>query len=64
LFDGIDPRVVSAEWGWWFPEKDRTDIEVQLESNINMLTEDAGGLDPGMGATNLKGLMCQVNKAA
>ena len=43
LFDGIDPRVVSAEWGWWFPEKDRTDIEVQLESNINMLTEDAAG---------------------
>ena len=64
IFDGIDPRVVSAEWGWWFPEKDRTDIEVQLESNINLLTEDAGGLDPGMGATNLKGLMCQVEKAA
>ena len=64
LFDGIDPRVVSAEWGWWFPEKDRTDIEVQLESNINMLTEDSGGLDPGMGATNLKGLMCQIEKAA
>ncbi len=64
IFDGIDPRVVSAEWGWWFPEKDHTDIEVQLESNINLLTEDAGGLDPGMGATNLKGLMCQVEKAA
>ena len=64
LFDGIDPRVVSAEWGWWFPEKDRTDIEAQMESNINLLTEDAGGLDPGMGATNLKGLMCQVEKAA
>ena len=50
LFDGIDPRVVSAEWGWWFPEKDRTDIEVQLESNINMLTEDAGRVGPGYGS--------------
>ena len=63
LFDGVDPQVVSAEFGWWFPEKDRTDIEVQLESNINVLTNDAGPLDPGMGATNLKGLMCEVQLA-
>ena len=63
LFDGIDPRVVSAEWGWWFPEKDRTDFNVQMESNINLLTNDAGPLDPGMGATNLKGLMCNVQLA-
>ena len=62
LFDGIDRRVVSAEFGWWFPEKDRTDAEEQLGSNINVLTDDAGPLDPGMGATNLKGLMCQVEK--
>ncbi len=61
--DGIDPRVVSAEFGWWFPEKDRTDGQEQLSSNINVLTNDAGPLDPGMGATNLKGLMCQVEKA-
>ena len=58
--EGIDPRVVSAEFGWWFPEKDRTDREEQLSSNINVLTDDAGPLDPGMGATNLKGLMCNV----
>jgi len=63
LFDGVDPQVVSAEFGWWFPEKDRTDIEAQLESNINVLTDDAGPLDPGMGATNLKGLMCNVQLA-
>jgi len=63
LFDGVDPQVVSAEFGWWFPEKDLTDIEAQLESNINVLTDDAGPLDPGMGATNLKGLMCNVQLA-
>ena len=60
LTEGIDPRVVSAEFGWWFPEQDRTDGEAQLSANINVLTDDAGLLDPGMGATNLKGLMCNV----
>jgi len=60
LFEGIDPRVISAEFGWWFPEKDRTDAGLQLESNINVLTMDGPPLDPGMGATNLKGLMCNI----
>lgn len=62
LFDGVDRRVVSAEFGWWFPERDRTAYE-QLESNINVLTMDGPPLDPGMGATNLKGLMCDVRAA-
>ena len=62
LFDGIDPQVVSAEFGWWFPEKDRKNAEEQLASNINVLTMDGPPLDPGMGATNLKGLMCQIEK--
>ena len=61
LFDGVDPRVVSAEFGWWFPEKGPPDYGWS-ESNINVLTDDAPPLDPGMGATNLKGLMCQVVK--
>jgi anaerobic selenocysteine-containing dehydrogenase len=61
LFDGLDPRVVSAEFGWWFPEKGPPDYGWD-ESNINVLTDDAPPLDPGMGATNLKGLMCQIVK--
>ena len=48
VFEGIDPAVVSAEFGWWFPEKDRTDAKEQLSSNINVLTNDAGPLDPGI----------------
>ncbi len=59
LFTGIDPRVVSTEFGWWFPEKGPPDYGWD-ESNINVLTMDAPPLDPGMGATNLKGLMCKV----
>ncbi len=29
----------------------------------NVLTMDGPPLDPGMGATNLKGLMCNIHKA-
>ncbi len=59
LTEGIDPRVVSAEHGWWFPERMTPDFGWQ-ESNINILTSDSDKLDPGMGATNLRGLMCSV----
>ena len=59
--DSLDPRVVSAEFGWWFPERDAPGFAWD-ESNINILTEDGPPLDPGMGATNLKGLMCNVER--
>jgi thiosulfate reductase/polysulfide reductase chain A len=63
LFDGIDPRVVTTEFGWWYPERGAPGYGWS-ESNINLLTMDGPPLDPGMGATNLKGLMCKVYKAA
>ena len=59
--DAIDPRVVSAEYGWWFPERPAPNFGWS-ESNINMVTDDAPPLDPGMGATNLKGLMCRIDR--
>ena len=63
LSDGLDPRVVSAEFGWWFPERGAPDYGWD-ESNVNVLTMDGPPLDPGMGATNLKGLMCNIEKVA
>jgi len=62
LFDGIHPRVVATEFGWWFPGRKPPDYGWS-ESNVNVLTMDGPPLDPGMGATNLKGLMCQVRRA-
>jgi anaerobic selenocysteine-containing dehydrogenase len=62
LFDGIDRRVVATEFGWWFPKRGAPDYGWS-ESNINILTMDGPPLDPGMGATNLKGLMCNVYPA-
>ena len=57
---GIDPRVIVAEHGWWYPEiKDEGhgwDI-----SNINMLTDNAHEtMDPAMGATNLRVCLCRI----
>jgi len=62
LNDGIDPRVVVAEHGWWYPEiKDEGhgwDI-----SNINILTDDSyESMDPVMGATNLRVLLCSISR--
>jgi anaerobic selenocysteine-containing dehydrogenase len=62
LNNGIDPRVVVAEHGWWYPElKDEGhgwDI-----SNINILTDDSyESMDPVMGATNLRVLLCNISR--
>jgi len=60
---GIDPRVVAAEHGWWFPEIKTPDHGWQ-ESNINLLTDnDPKGYDVAMGATNLRVLMCKIYPA-
>ncbi len=60
---GIDPRVVAAEHGWWFPEIKTPDHGWQ-ESNINLLTDnDPAGYDVAIGSTNLRVLMCKVYPA-
>ncbi len=57
----IDPRVVAAEHGWWFPENTNPDHGV-WESNINVLTNNQGPYDPAMGTYQLRGLLCRVAK--
>jgi len=60
LTTGIDPRVVAAQHGWWFPEVKTPDYGWQ-ESNINILTDnDPKGYDVAMGSTNLRVLMCKI----
>ena len=65
-FDGIDPRVVSAQHGWWFPELPGEEpwLHGVWESNIDVVTSD----DPDhcnqiSGGWPLRTLMCQVYKA-
>ena len=60
LFEGMDPRVISAEHGWWFPEN-RDPGHGWDESNINILTDNSfSNCDPAMGATPVRTLLCKI----
>lgn len=60
FFAGMDPRVVSAEHAWWFPEKKDMNHGWD-ESNINILTDNAfETCDPAMGATHVRTLLCRI----
>ena len=60
LFEGMHPRVVSAEHAWWFPEKKGPGYGWD-ESNINILTDNSyETCDPAMGATNVRTLLCKI----
>jgi anaerobic selenocysteine-containing dehydrogenase len=60
LFSGMDPRIVAAEHGWWFPEK-KDPGHGWDESNINILTDNAyASCDPAMGATPVRTLLCRI----
>ena len=60
LSDKIDPSVVAAQHGWWFPEI-KTPDHGWNKSNINILTDnDLRNNDIAMGATNLRVLMCKI----
>ena len=57
---GIDPRVVAAQHGWWFPEKNGPDRGWQ-DSNINILiSNDYDNCDPAVGATHIRTLLCKI----
>jgi len=60
LTEGIDPRVVSAQHAWWFPER-RDPGHGWDESNVNILIDNSfTNCDPAMGATAIRTLLCRV----
>jgi anaerobic selenocysteine-containing dehydrogenase len=60
LNDGINPQVIVAEHGWWFPEKEGPGHGWD-ESNINILTDNSHeSMDPAIGSTNLRTCLCNV----
>jgi anaerobic selenocysteine-containing dehydrogenase len=62
----IDPRVVSVEMGWWFPEEpaEEPSLHGAWESNINAMLDEGRDLrDPMTGSWVLRGVMCRVYKA-
>ncbi|MGE5265447.1 MAG: molybdopterin-containing oxidoreductase family protein [Acidobacteriota bacterium] len=61
LNDGIDPRVIIAEHGWWYPEM-KEEGHGWDASNVNLLTDNAyETLDPAMGSTNLRVCLCNIS---
>ena len=63
LTTGIDPRVIAAEHGWWFPEQPAPDYGI-WQSNVNLLTDNQPPYDPAMGTYQLRALLCRIAKVA
>lgn len=61
LTNAVHPRVISAQHGWWFPEKPGPEHGC-FESNVNVLC-DTKVTDPFFGATVHRGLLCTIMKA-
>jgi anaerobic selenocysteine-containing dehydrogenase len=57
----IDPRVIHAQHGWWFPEEPGPQYGV-WKSNVNLLTDNGPPYDPAMGTYQLRGLLCRVER--
>jgi anaerobic selenocysteine-containing dehydrogenase len=63
IYDGMDPRVIVAEHGWWYPEIKEVGHGWDI-SNINLLMDNAHEtMDPAMGATNIRNCLCKIYKA-
>jgi anaerobic selenocysteine-containing dehydrogenase len=58
----LDPRVVVAAYGWWFPERKDLELCGWKESNINILTENNPPYEPAIGSTNLRAVPCRIFK--
>lgn len=59
----IDPRVVSCEPGWWYPEKKTDSLYGVWHSNISLLCSMDGPYDPVQGTSTLRTMLCKVYKA-
>ncbi len=57
----LDPRVVMASFGWWFPEDGPETQYGWRKSNVNVLTSYEV-MAPRLGSPDLKGIPCRVCK--
>jgi len=58
----LDPRLVHASFGWWFPEE-KDGLYQFRKSNINILTESDPPYDWVTGSLELGGIPCRVYRA-
>ncbi len=61
LTEKVHPRVIYADYGWWFPEG-KSEVQFEWEeSNFNILTK-TDKLGKEFGTPNLKGICCRVRR--
>ena len=59
ITDSIDPRVINASHGWWYPEGAPHNQYDWERSNLNILTSSIK-LGKEYGTPNLKGIACRI----
>jgi len=65
LWDGMDPRMVDAEHGWWFPERKENASELfgVFESNANILCPNGPEFcSKEIGSWPHSALLCRLEK--
>ncbi len=60
LSEEIDPGVIWADYGWWFPESGPSDSFGWDHANLNVLTDDREGSSAETGSNRLRGIPCKV----
>lgn len=63
FFNGIDPRVVHADFDWWYPEMPEAEPSLfgVFLSNVNVLTEDGDSVcGAEMGSWSLRFNLCRI----
>jgi anaerobic selenocysteine-containing dehydrogenase len=62
LSTDVDPRVVVADYAWWYPERGVTELFGWADSNYNVLTDNRPPFAREVGSFNVRGLLCKVSK--
>lgn len=62
ITEDVDPRMVSIDYGWWFPERGASEMYGWAESNINVLTDDSPPYNQELGSARLRPFLCKVYK--
>ena len=61
LTSNLDPRIVHAQHGWWFPEKPTPDHGC-FESNIDVVLDDDPPREKICGSVPTRGTLCRIYK--